>query len=109
MYRRPLLMPLNTRHPGSVSTHDTVSDDTLRHHISTLTNQIQALQSKLDKAMQENASLTEQLNSLKRSVRLEKERRALIALKKQEKAKEESAKKMREFLGHTAPEESDDE
>ena len=117
MYRKPLLMPISEIQrarmiqPTNIDVHGETGKNVeqLVARIRTLTAEISSLQTKLKDALSDNVSITEQLDSLKLSVKADKEKRALALFKKRNQVKKATTTQMRKFMNHTDPLSSDDE
>ncbi len=96
--------PVIPKHPVTAT-----DDAVLRAKVQDLINEVAQLQTKLHKAMHDNNTLTRQLSDLKAAVTAEKEQKALALFKKRMKEKKETTDKLRAFLKHPEPQESDDE
>lgn len=111
-----MLMPLGDLHRArsfrqdpNPSFNQQPDDTVLRKKVQDLLNEVAELQLKLRKAAHVNDTLTQQLSELKTMVTAEKERRALALFKRRTKEKKETTDKLRAFLKHPEPQESDDE
>ena len=111
-----MLMPLDDIHKSRMVRQDfvptqqrTTDESNLRNKVHELMQELALLQTKLRKAMDDNDTLTRQLANMKANVTAEKEKRALAAFKKRVQEQKETTQKIRTFLQHEEPVESDDE